>query len=60
MDASKFLIPTLGVVVSAISPAVREAVEAGVAKIEEAAKKTTNKIDDLAVDLLKAILDMSD
>ena len=60
MDASKFLIPTLGVVVKSISPAVREAVEEGISKIEEAAAKTTNKIDDLAVELLKAVLDIED
>ncbi len=52
-----FLIKILSILITNISPELKEQISETIKKLEAKAKATVNPFDDLVVELLKAILD---
>lgn len=52
----KFALEMMKMIIPVISPELKDELDVGVQKLEDKAKKTTNKFDDILVGLLKTLL----
>ena len=52
-----FITKILSVLITSISPELKEGIREGLDRLDEKAKATKNKFDDLLVLLLKAVID---
>lgn len=53
----KFVVKILSILITNISPELKQSIKDGLDKLEAKAKTTVNPFDDLAVSLLRAIFD---